>query len=214
MKEQLNEVPDNMLLFYNPGKAVRENLAYDHPFRLQGDPRSYQPAYHLLDMPEKGFFVIPKSVIVNGGDQYGEQEIIIPKLFERIMQLYRAVGVVRIDQNPRVPDPNVADTKEAARKLGDSLYMDFLRGKCGEWMQVVSQVKQAGGVPRAAQGLFKLALQECGYSDPADTVQVIEHERASASSKSDLQKEIDALKATVNQLIGSMTAPTGVSTTK
>lgn len=214
MKETLNEVPDNMLLFYNPGKAVRENLAYDHPFRLQGDPRSYQPAYHLLDMPEKGFFVVPKSVVVNGGEQYGEQEIIIPKLFERIMQLYRAVGVVRIDPNPRTPDPNVSATKEDARKLGDSLYREFLRGKCSEWMQVVAQVKQAGGIPRAAQGLFKLALQECGYSDPADTVGVIEHERASASSNSKLQEELDALKATLNQLIGSMTAPTGASQTK
>jgi len=82
----------------------------------------------------------------------------------------------------------MSPTRRKRAKAGDSLYIGFPCGKW-RWMQV-SPGKAGGCVPRAAQGLFKLALQECGYSDPADTVQVIEHERRIGVGKSDLRKRL------------------------
>lgn len=207
-----NSTPTRTMLFYNPGPKILERMAYDHPIRLRserGEDRGTSLAYQPIEAPEKGFFEVPSSITVFSEELGIDQEVPIGRIYERMMELHREEGIVLVEEvrHPRrALDPNIAKNRKEAQDLGDELHKEYLQNKCNEWYRIVDEVKSAGGVPRRAEGLFRYALKKMHYADPADRVDTIENERASAREAKESAGTMAELRDKINMLEGMIKA--------
>lgn len=189
-----------MSQFYNPGFAWKDTLKYDNPV---GDPREVNLiSYHVVEAPEDGFFEVKDTTTMKlpTGEEYD-----VPLRFrELIRHQYAERGVVLISPGRECNETeNIAPNKEEAKRKGKAIWKEFTRSKCNEWFGIVEEVKAAGRLPAPAQGLFKRCLQECGIPDPADVASGLANAREGQRENKDLQAQIAALTAQVNQLIGA-----------
>lgn len=190
-----------MSRFYNPGTALEERLQYTNPAKDAKDTNT--TSYHLLRAEEKAFFEVPDVISLDTLDG----EIQVPVSFAKIVKRQHSRrGVVLVDPRAKkaADDDNIAPTDDAATKKGDAMWKDYLKQTCQEWYTIVSEIKQQGGVPRAAQGLFKYALKALHMEDPADTVDTItrakEGQQTNASTVAQMQEMRDMIMKLQGQL--------------
>jgi hypothetical protein len=178
--ETPNQTIAAKLRFYWPGTDLSERWAFDNPFKNSERTGELQAvAYYPLTVKQGQFFHVPTALtIIN--DQQEEMTANVTGVFNSIMSQYREQGIILVEKTrhkSRLNDPNVASTDEEAKEMGDALWMEFLRAKALEWMGIVQNTRNMGGVPLPASGLYKYALKKLSIADPANTVEVIENER-------------------------------------
>jgi hypothetical protein len=192
-----------MARFFNPGFAWNDTLKYDNPV---GDIREMNNiSYYRIDAPARGFFNVKDTMTMTlpTGEEYD-----VPLRFKELVRsTYAERGVVLVTPNRECgEDENIAPTDEEAKKKGNAIWKEYMKAKANEWNQIVYEVKAAGQLPRAATGLFKRVLEELAMPDPADIATGFAQAKEGQQSNLDLQQQIAALTATVNQLIGAKSA--------
>lgn len=190
-----------MAVFYNPGFKFSERKQYDNPFVDVKELNAI--SYLTLEAPEKDFFEVPDFATIK--DVSGEEQQVPLKLAKLVKEWYAERGVVLVSPNQKEihPEDNVARTKEEAKAKGNATWKKFLRNKANEYFARVSETKAAGQLPVPAQGLFKAVLDELGMKDPADTVEQIIQTQQNTVDTTELQRQVAALTAQLNQLVGA-----------
>lgn len=187
--------------FYNPGSKIQDQLAYTHPTK---DPKEGSTlSYHLLQAEEKDFFEVPSQLTLDTPEGEVTVSVNFPK---RVKALYLDRGVVMIDDRLKdIPeDDNAASSDKEARIKGNAMWKEYLKSIVTAHYTAVAEIKQNGGVPRAAKGLTSYAIKALGMEDPADQVDTITRAKEGQVSNADTQKQITDLTALVNQLRGAL----------
>jgi hypothetical protein len=192
-----------MARFYNAGTALDEKLPYTHPTK---DPREGNTlSYHFLKAREKDFFEVPDFLTL----QTDEGELQVSVGFKReVKRLYRDRGVVLVDSKLKdiLDDDNAALNDKDAKHKGDSMWREYLKSIAQAHYTAVDETKSFGGVPRAAKGLTKYALNALNLEDPADSVGTITRAKEGQTSSAENDKKIADLTALVHQLKGALDA--------
>lgn len=188
--------------FYNPGFAWSYKLKYDNPVN---EPNSSNISYYDVQAPAKGFFSVDDTQTVNlpTGEEYE-----IPLRFKDLIRTqYAECGVVLVAPDRKcTEEENIAPNDEEAKRKGHKVWKVYTLDKCNEWFRIVEEVKANGRLPRPAEGLFKRCLEERGIADPADMATNLSAAKEGQQENKDLQAQIAALTATVNQLVGAKNA--------
>lgn len=196
--------------FYNPGSTIQQMIPYTNTTK---DPREGSTiSNHLFTAPEKDFVDVPDVITL----MTPEGEATIPVGFGRhIKRVFAERGLIQVNPNAKgvVEDDNVALNDKDARIKGDRMWKEFLKAKVAEWYTIVQDIKTQGGVPRAATGLYMFALKQLHMEDPADTVDTILRVKEEKVSNDETQRQIEELKAQIQQLIGAQGAREQASST-
>jgi len=195
-----------MKRFYNPGTPIKELLAYTN---TTVDPREANNiSQWQLKVGEKEFFEVPEVVTISTP----EGDVTIPVHFAKVLKQQKAEqGIILIEPNAKniLEGDNLAADDKAARTKGDAMYHDYLRARCTEWFRIVAETKAAGAIPRKAEGLFAHALKKMHMEDPADTVDIILRAKEGQVTNSEVQAQLAAQQAQINQLLGALNAQKG-----
>jgi hypothetical protein len=192
-----------MKRFYNPGPPINEMLAYTN---TTVDPRE---ANNISQWPlkalEKDFFEVPEVVTISTP----EGDVTIPVHFARVLKHQKATqGIILVDTAAKdiLDGDNLAASDAEAKKKGDAMYREYLRALCTEWYAIVAETKAAGAIPKAASGLFAYALKKMHLEDPADTIDTIMRAKEGQVANADVQAQLAAQQAQINQLLGALNA--------
>lgn len=202
------------LRFYNPGPRFQDTLRYDLPYKMEiaGKPQQTVQGMLPITAESQSFFDIPQAVMLVNEESGNEDTATLPGIYTRIMSQLRERGVVLVEakrHRSRQSDPNVASTEAEAKKLGAELYDQFMREKAQEWFRIVSEAKSMHAVPNRASGVYAQALKHLHLADPADSIDVIEHERKAAGSQKETNAEVSELKAQLARLEGMLMGKMG-----
>jgi hypothetical protein len=189
--------------FYNPGTQISQMIPYTNTTKNPRDGSTI--SNHLFIAPEKDFVEVPDVITL----MTPEGEATIPVGFGRhLKRVFAERGLVHV--NPKavniLDDDNTATNDKEARMKGDQMWKEYLKDKVTEWYSIVADIKAQGGAPRKATGLFAFALRSLHMEDPADTVDTILRVKEDKVSNDDTQRQIEELKAQVQQLIGAQGA--------
>lgn len=191
-----------MARFYNPGTKIDEKIQYTHPTK---DPKEGSTlSYYGFAVDQKDFVDVPD--VLNLISPEGEELTVAVNFSKRIKKDYQNRGVILVDPRLKdiLDDDNAAtDDKEAKRK-GDSMWREHLKSIVQAHYTSVAETKSFGGVPRAAVGLTKYALNMLNMEDPADQVDTITRAKEGQATDAATQKQIADLTALVNQLKGAL----------
>jgi hypothetical protein len=191
-----------MARFYNPGFKWDYTLKFDNPTT---DDKSSNISYYKVVAEARSFFEVKdtQTIALPTGEEYE-----IPLRFkELIRQQYAEFGVVLVAPGRECSEEeNIAPDEETARKKGHAIWKKFTTDKCNEWFQIVEEVRANGRLPRPAEGLFKRCLEERGIADPADIATGLSAAKEGQKENKDLQAQLAALTAQVNQLLGAKNA--------
>lgn len=191
-----------MARFYNPGTKIDEKIQYTHPTK---DPKEGSTlSYYGFAVDQKDFVDVPD--VLNLISPEGEELTVAVNFAKRIKKDYQNRGVILIDSRLKdiLDDDNAAtDDKEAKRK-GDLMWREHLKSIVQAHYTSVAETKSFGGVPRAAVGLTKYALNMLNMEDPADQVDTITRAKEGQASDAATQKQIADLTALVHQLKGAL----------
>lgn len=192
-----------MARFYNAGTAIDEKLQYTHPTK---DPREGNTlSYHFLKAEEKDFFEVPDTLFIDSP----EGEIQVPVNFtKRVKLLYQTRGVILIDAKRKdIPDDdNAAPSEKEAKIKGDAMWREYLKTIAQEHYTAVAETKSFGGVPRAAKGLTKYALNMLNMEDPADQVDTVMRAKEGQSTNAEMMALMQSMRDEINQLKGAKSA--------
>jgi hypothetical protein len=178
--------------FYNPGPAMNERLRYDNPI---GDPKeSNMVSGHILNVPEKDFFDVPTEIRIDEK----EGEFVVPvKFADRVQALYRHIGIVRINPNPKRPiedDDNVALNEKDAREKGERLWRDCMIDMVRAHTQQCAEIRSHNNIPTRARGTTAQAFRTLGIEDPANDVADVLSRKQDVSEVAELRRQLEELK--------------------
>jgi hypothetical protein len=189
--------------FYNPGTKIDEKIQYTHPTKdpKEGSTLSYFPFL----VQEKDFVDVPDTLMLDTPE--GEVTVAV-NFSKRIKQDYQNRGVILVDARLKniIEDDNAAVDDKEARRKGDAMWRDYLKSICQDHYTRVQEIKSFGGVPRAAVGLTKYALNVMNMEDPGDQVDTITRAKEGQASNLETQQQIAQLLARINQLEGAKSA--------
>lgn len=191
-----------MARFFNPGFAWSYKLKFDNPTT---DASSSNVSYYDVMAPSKGFFDVKdtQTIKLDTGEEYE-----VPLRFKELIRTtYAEQGVVLVSPDRECrEEENIAPNDEEAKRKGFKIWKVFTLDKCNEWFRIVEEVKANGRLPRPAEGLFKRCLEERGIADPADMATNLAAAKEGQKDNKDLQAQLAALTAQVNQLLGAKSA--------
>lgn len=189
--------------FYNPGQKICDKLQYTHPTK---DPKEGSAlAYYDFIVESKEFVDVSDTQTL----ETPEGEVTVAVNFsKRIKKDYQNRGVILIDARLKniLEDDNAATDDKGAKLKGDAMWRDYLKSICQDHYTRVQEIKSFGGVPRAAVGLTKYALNVMNMEDPADQVDTITRAKEGQASNQETQQQIAQLLARINQLEGAKSA--------
>lgn len=189
-----------MSRFYNPGTKIDEKIQYTHPTK---DPKEGSTlSYYTFSVDAKEFVDIPDTLTLDTPE--GEVTVAV-NFGKRIKKDYQARGVVLVDARLKnvLDDDNAAADDKDARRKGDLMWREHLKSIAQQHYTSVAETKSFGGVPRAAVGLTKYALNMLNMEDPADQVDTITRAKEGQASNLATQEQIAQLLARINQLEGA-----------
>jgi hypothetical protein len=182
---------------YNPGSAIDEKLAFDHP---TNDPRVQNLiSYWGFRAPAESFFDIPTEQIV---DTINGPQTVAVRFVERVKREYKDYGVTIVD--PKVKDPhpddNVARDDKEAKQKGDRFWHEFLEFKAREHIENVDRAKAYNVPAKRAHGIYKHALNVLGLQDPADPVGNVIATSHNTADMVAMQNVVAQLQEQINRL--------------
>lgn len=194
-----------MSRFYNPGTKWEYRQKFDNPTT---DASSSNISYYLIAAPAKDFFEVKDTQTIKLPT--GEEYEIPLRIKEFVRVQYAELGVVLVDPaREHSEQDNISATDEEAKVKGDRMWKQFTIDKCNEWISIVEETRGNGRIPKPASGLFKHCLDERHIADPADMATNLAAAKEGQKDNKDLQAQLAALTAQVNQLLGAKGANKG-----
>jgi len=179
--------------FYNPGPKINEPMRFDHP---TNDIKEMNlVSFWHIDAPEKSFFDVPTEVSVSTAE--GEHTVPV-KFADRVQELYRPFGVVRVNPRPKHPideEDNVALTEKEAKEKGERLWRDCMIGLVRAHTQQCAEIRSHGNIPMRARGTTAHAFKTLGIEDPANDVVDVLSRKQDVSEVADLKRQLEELKS-------------------
>ncbi len=192
-----------MARFYNPGTKIENRVQYTHPTKDPKDGNTL--SYYIFAVGAKDFVDVPDTLTLDTLE--GEISVAV-NFAKRIKKEYQSQGVILVDSRLKniLDDDNAATDDKGAKVKGDKMWREHLKSIAQGHYTSVAETKSFGGVPRAAVGLTKYALDFLNMEDPADQVDTITRAKEGQTTNVETQKQIADLTAQVNQLIGALNA--------
>jgi len=179
--------------FYNPGPRIAEPMRFDHP---TNDPKEMNlVSFWHIEAPEKAFFDVPTEVTVETPD--GEHTVPV-KFADRVQELYRRYGIVRINPKPRNPieeEDNVALTEKDAKEKGERLWRDCMIDLVRAHTLQCAEIRSHNNIPMRARGTTAYAFKTLGIEDPANDVVDVLSRKQDVSEVADLKRQVEELKS-------------------
>lgn len=211
---------------YNAGDRIQNTLFFSNP---EGHDVHCICRYGL-DAPAGKVFTIPEMILLGSA-------VLHVQFVDDILRDYGARGVILIDANYEPPlkrddetgeplkpaqidevadaDIPIACNEIEAQVKGKKRWAEYIDKAVRSYLDQCEQIRSAGGVPIAASGWMKRALQLAGIIDPAEAMMVESKKQTSlveelqASLKQEREAR-DAQQKQIDELIRRM-GPTAVA---